>query len=67
MTVRATGRGAGNVLGFEVSGDVTEADDDLLTLPVAAAVEQHGTVRSSSISRASTGRGLAAGGMVLRS
>ena len=45
MTVRAMERGAGNVLGFEVSGDVTKADYDLLIPAVAAAVEQHGTVR----------------------
>ena len=38
-------RGSGAVLGFSVSGDVTRADYDTLTPAVAAAIEEHGSVR----------------------
>jgi hypothetical protein len=44
MTITTMDRSAGNTLGFEVSGDVTKADYEVLTPAVAAAVEEHGTV-----------------------
>ena len=44
MTITTASRSSGNVLGFSVSGDVTNEDYDVLTPAVAAAVEEHGTV-----------------------
>jgi catechol 2,3-dioxygenase-like lactoylglutathione lyase family enzyme len=44
MAITSLDRSAGNTLGFEVSGDVTKADYQVLTPAVAAAVSQHGTV-----------------------
>ncbi|WP_400994835.1 STAS/SEC14 domain-containing protein [Agromyces sp. GXQ0307] len=45
MTITQSDRSSGNILGFVVSGDVTRADYDVLTPAVAAAVEEHGTVK----------------------
>jgi hypothetical protein len=45
MTIAAIDHIDGNVLGFNVSGEVTKADYEVLTPAVAAAIDQHGTVR----------------------
>ncbi len=44
MTIIRSDRGAGDTLGFRVSGDVTKADYDVLTPAVAATVDKYGTV-----------------------
>lgn len=45
MTIARLDRSGGNTLGFKVSGDVSKADYEVLTPAVAAAADQHGTVR----------------------
>jgi hypothetical protein len=45
MTITKLDAGTGDTLGFEVSGDVTTADYEVLTPAVAEAVDEHGTIR----------------------
>ena len=44
MPITKMDRSEGKALGFEVAGQVTKADYEVLTPAVAAAVEEHGTV-----------------------